>query len=96
VAIWLQKDELVAVNKDQQAHSHYQHHSRDPELNIRQDGAQCFRPASWLLVHGHPLFNLRINVTDYEKLRYRPNPEAVKKNPSSFQNPSKKGLSVRP
>jgi hypothetical protein len=55
VAIWLQKVELLAVNKDQQTHSHHQYHGWDPELNVRQDGPQCFRAASAFLVYGHPL-----------------------------------------
>jgi hypothetical protein len=38
VAIWLQKDELLAVNEDQQAHTDNQDNGGDPELNIRQDG----------------------------------------------------------
>jgi hypothetical protein len=58
VAIWLQKDELVAVNKDQQTYSHYQYNGGDPELNVRQDGPQCFRSATTFLVHGHPLLTL--------------------------------------
>jgi hypothetical protein len=36
--IWLQKDQLLAVNKDQQPYSHHQDNGGDPELNVRQDG----------------------------------------------------------
>jgi hypothetical protein len=92
VAIWLQKDELVAVNKDQQSHSHRQNNRRDPELNVRQDSAEGFRPAGALLVHGHPLFNHRINVTDDEKLRYRPHHPAVKRNLGAQKNALEMGL----
>jgi hypothetical protein len=34
----LAKDELVAVNEDQQTHAHNQDNGGDPELNVRQDG----------------------------------------------------------
>jgi hypothetical protein len=55
VAIWLQRDELLAVNKDQQHYSDNQDNGGNPELNIRQDGPQCVRPAIAFILHGHLL-----------------------------------------
>jgi hypothetical protein len=37
----------------------------------------------------------QINVTDYEKLRYRPRCAAVKKNPGSFKNTIESGIVYR-
>src|SRR5258708_7392291 len=56
VAIWLQKDELVAVNKDQQTYSHYQYNGGDTEPNVRHDGPPNFFLSTPFLVHVDPLF----------------------------------------
>ena len=39
--------------------------------------------------------NSRINVTDYEKLRYRPHQAAVKKNLKIYQNTIERGVVCR-
>jgi hypothetical protein len=71
---------LVAVNEDQQAHSQNQYNRGNPKLNVRQDGPQGVCPATAFILHGTSSSNSRINVTDYDKLRYWRNRAAVKRN----------------
>jgi hypothetical protein len=54
--------DLVAVNKDQQSHTHRQHHCGDPELNIRQNGPQHVRPAAPLATHTDLRLFLRLTL----------------------------------
>jgi len=55
MAIWLQRDDLLAVNEDQQSYSQDQDDCGDPELNIRQDGPHCACPATAFITHSHLL-----------------------------------------